>query len=336
MMRHRAAACAVGLMLCAACQPAVAATLRVGPAQALHLPSDAAAIAHDGDTVTIEAGEYFDCAIWTADNLTIAGDGQGVVLTDRACEGKASFVTRGRGITVRDITFTRIRVFDRNGAGIRAEGRDLTVERARFVNNEIGILAADADGSSLAIRDCDFTDNGRADILAGNIALLRVERSRMSGGKAGPAITSAAARSELVGNRIEVRLNPQSEIPYLVGITNGGSLAMQDNEIALTAGVPRLGAVLVAPPGIWPTAAAVSIRGTVFANHTGLPAVLLRDWGGGTPLLADNTVQPGDIALSTDGAILNRAKQAAHIAIAWLRWIAGRAHAAVALVFRHL
>jgi hypothetical protein len=327
---------AVGVMLFASGQPVAAATLRVGPAQVLRQPSDAAAIAHDGDTVTIEAGQYFDCAIWTANNLTIAGDGQGVVLTDRACEGKASFVTRGRGITVRDITFTRIRVPDRNGAGIRAEGRDLTVERARFVDNEIGILAADADGSSLVIRDCDFGSNGKVDILVGNIALLQVERSRMSNGKTGPAITSAAARTELVGNRIEARFNPQTEIPYLVGDTSGGSLAMQDNEIALMAGVPLLGAVLVAPPGLWPTAAAVSLRGTVFANHTGLPAILLRDWGGGTAVLADNTIRPGDVAVSTSGAMLNRVKQAAHLAIAWLHWIAGRANAVVALVFRHL
>jgi hypothetical protein len=267
-----------------------------------------------------------------------------VVLTDRACEGKASFVVRGRGVTVRDITFTRIRVPDRNGAGIRAEGRDLTIERAHFVNDQIGILAGDVEGSSLIVRDSDFADNGgvggeAADVLAGGIALLRVERSRLRDGKPGPSISSRAARTELVGNRIEAAWphpEPPSDVPFLIGVLNGGSLVMQDNAITLATALPRLGAVLVAAPGVWPADATVSLRGTVFANHTGLPAILLRDWSGGAAAMADNTVQPGDTELTTDGAALYRVKQAAHLAIGWLRGIAGRLRHAVAVVLHHL
>ena len=92
-----------GLALAAAVSlPAVsrADRLAVGPGQPLKSPSAAATVARPGDTVVIEPGEYFDCAVWTADHLTITGAGAGVVITDKACEGKALFVARGNDITI--------------------------------------------------------------------------------------------------------------------------------------------------------------------------------------------------------------------------------------------
>ena len=49
--------------------------------------------------------------------------GAKVVITDKACQGKALFVTVGEGITVRNLTLTRARVPDGNGAGIRGRVR---------------------------------------------------------------------------------------------------------------------------------------------------------------------------------------------------------------------
>ena len=219
------AACSVGLLVVASIGPVRATTLHVGPGQTLRLPSEAASIAHDGDTIAVDVGEYFDCAVVSANNLIISGSGPGTVLTDRACEGKASLVTRGNEITVRDLTLTRIRTADGNGAGIRAEGRDLTIERTQFINDQIGILAADADRASLIVRDCKFADNGTsataaADILAGHIALLRVEGSQFLDSKAGPAITSLAASTTLTGNRFAAgggdRAAPY-DAPYILG-----------------------------------------------------------------------------------------------------------------------
>ena len=45
--------------------PAGARTLSVGPQQPFPLPSAAARAAQDGDTVLIEPGEYYDCAVLT-------------------------------------------------------------------------------------------------------------------------------------------------------------------------------------------------------------------------------------------------------------------------------
>jgi hypothetical protein len=102
-----------------------ARTLEVGENKDFKMPSAAAAVAKDGDHVTIQPGEYFDCAVWTASKLVIEGvdDPAKVVITDKACQGKALFVTVGEGITVRNLTLTRARVPDGNGAGIRGRVR---------------------------------------------------------------------------------------------------------------------------------------------------------------------------------------------------------------------
>ncbi len=300
-----------------------AATLRVGPDAALKTPSAAAAAAADGDTVEIAPGDYFDCAIWRASNLTIEGSGPGVVLTDLPCEGKAAFVTRGNGITLRNLTFTRIRVPDRNGAGVRAEGRDLTVEHSRFIDDQVGILAGDAMPGTITVRDCEFADNGvadapgggAADLLIGRVLLLRVENSLLRDRKGGAAIVSNAVRSELAGNRIEA--GGAAGRPFVVAVPGGGSLVMDDNVITLRAGAGAV-AVAVARDGDLP-AGEVALRRTVLVNETGAPALLLRNWGDATPVLQGNTVAPGDTEMSSDGATLHRLKQAAHRTLDWLR-----------------
>src|SRR5487761_2787938 len=118
-----------------------AATLDVGPGKTYSSPSKAIAAAHDGDTVLIAPGTYFDCAFVHQNNLTIAGSGPNAaaVLTDKACAGKALLVIDGNDVTVRNLTLTRIRVPDGNGAGIRAEGGNLTVDHVSFINNQDGI-----------------------------------------------------------------------------------------------------------------------------------------------------------------------------------------------------
>jgi hypothetical protein len=321
--------------------PAQSATLRVGGEALLKAPSDAAAVAQDGDTIIIAPGTYFDCAIWHANNLSIEGAGPGVVLTDKPCEGKASFVIRGDSATVRNLTFTRIRVPDRNGAGIRAEGHGLTVENSRFIDNQVGILAGGAMPSTIIIRDCDFAQNGladtdgsTADLLIGRIARLRMEGSRLQDNKGSAAITSDALSTELSGNRLESSGSGGQR--YIVGAFGGGSLVMDDNTITLAAtGVTRIAAVAVAQDSELP-AGQVTLRHTALINDTGQPAILLRNWGAVTPVMTDNALQPGDIELSTSGATLHAIKQAMHRTGAWLHAIAADLRHMVAIVVRGL
>jgi hypothetical protein len=215
----------------------LAATLEVGAGKLYPQPSAAAAAAHDGDHIMIAAGSYFDCAVWKANNLTIEGAGPAnTVITDKTCMGKALFITEGNNITIRALTLTRARVPDFNGAGIRAEGGDLTVQNVHFINNQDGLLAADAPGKKIIVTDSEFIRNGTCEssgcahgIYVGDLALLRVERTRFFETRQGHNIKSRAKRTEVIG--CDIADGPNGTSSYDIEIANGGAVLVRDNKI---------------------------------------------------------------------------------------------------------
>ena len=221
--------------ICAAL-PATARTIEVGANKPMKLPSEAAAVAQDGDRVVIDAGEYFDCAVWRANNLVIEGTGQpaDTVITDKACMGKALFVTTGQDIIVRNLTLARARVPDGNGAGIRMEGRNLTVELVRFVNDQNGILTISrSPGSTLVVRDSEFVRNGGCEstcshgIYAGHLDVVHVERSKFAETRQGHHIKSRAGRTEVIN--CDIQDGPEGTASYLIEAPNGGSVLIRGN-----------------------------------------------------------------------------------------------------------
>jgi hypothetical protein len=119
--------------------------LQVGPGRRLKLPSKAAALARTGDVVEIDAETYVgDVAVWTADNLTIRGVGgrPKLLAAGESAENKATWVIKGRNAVVEGIEFAEAVSTNGNGAGIRAEGINLTVRDCYFHDNQEGILSA--------------------------------------------------------------------------------------------------------------------------------------------------------------------------------------------------
>ena len=289
--------------------PAAARVLEVGPGRAYPAPGAAAAAAQDGDTVAIAAGSYFDCAQWHASGLTIAGppndeNGPLVTITDKACAGKAAFVIGGDGVTVRGISFERIRVPDGNGAGIRAEGRDLTVLDSRFVNDQIGILAGGS-GGFLKIAGTRFTGNGASfdgrpthAVLAGALDLLRIEHSDFQQARGGDHVVSDARRTELVADHFADAGGHMSG--PLVWV-NGGALLLEGSTVDLAGGAAdRPGAVLVTGD-----ADTLTVRGNTLAEPDG-HVPLLRNWSGADAIADANTVPPNVDAVSDSGATYHR------------------------------
>ena len=214
--------------------PAVARTLEVGETREFKMPSEAIRAAKDGDRVVIDPGEYFDCAVVSANNLTIEGakPDASAVMTDKTCQGKALLVTTGRDITLRNLTLQRARVPDMNGAGVRAEGTNLTVERVKFINNQNGILAAGNAESTITIRDSDFLRNGYCSpcahgVYVNQLKLLRIERSRFADTRRAHHIKSRALRTEIIG--VETRDGDSGTASYHIEIPNGGSVVVRDS-----------------------------------------------------------------------------------------------------------
>lgn len=210
------------------------ATLEVGANKTYKMPSEAAAVAKDGDHIEIAPGEYFDCAIWQADNLLIEGTGPGVVITDKTCQGKGLFVVNGNNTTIKNLTLTRARVPDMNGAGIRLDRGNLTVDGVKFINNQDGILGGHP-GETIIIRNSDFVKNGGCaptcahGIYINNADLLRVENSRFSETQQAHSIKSRAARTEVIGCTISDGATGTSS--YLIDVPNGGAVLVRGNTL---------------------------------------------------------------------------------------------------------
>jgi hypothetical protein len=264
------------------CQPVMARTLLVGTLRDLATPSAAAAIAADGDTVLIDPGSYADCAVWRANHLTIAAAGPGVILRDRVCQYKGIFVTPGNDLTIRGITFTGARVPAHNGAGIRAEGRNLTIIDSHFVDNENGILAAPVPDSTIRILDSEFRDNGLCaedcahGIYINRIALLDVERSHFTDQHIGHDIKSRALRTVLVDDTIVD--GPNGSSSYLVDLPNGGDLLVRG--CMLEKGPKSdnpLVALSIGEEGVSNPTRRIAVLDNQFRNDLAQPTIFLRN-----------------------------------------------------------
>ena len=310
-MLQRPGAYIIGLLMaiCSAAS-ASAATLMVGDHEQFKQPSEAAHAVNAGDTVEIAPGTYFDCAVWTKDHLTIEGTGPGVVLTDKTCEGKAIFVIQGNDVTVKNVTLQRARVPDGNGAGIRAEGVNLTVESSKFINNQEGILAGDNPTSSIIIRNSEFDHNGTCinsggcahGIYVGNIALLRIEHSRFFDTQIAHHVKSRAARTEVIDNHIED--GPDGTASYEVDIPIGGALVMTGNVVEKgPKNQNHTAAVMIGEEGVSQPTPELLLKDNVYTNDgpptafvdniTATPAQLIGNtFKGNTikPLIGDGTV----------------------------------------------
>ena len=185
-------------------------TLRVGPNQPLKSVAEAARLAHDGDTVEIDAGNYAgDVATWAQSDLTLRAVGGRVHMDAHgaAAEGKGIWVISGQGVVVEGIEFSGARVPDRNGAGIRHEGGSLTVRNCKFIDNENGILTSNNHASELRIENSEFGRNGAGDgqshnLYVGEIRQLTVIGSYFHHARVGHLLKSRAERNDVMYNRL--------------------------------------------------------------------------------------------------------------------------------------
>jgi hypothetical protein len=305
---NRATCLACFVLACLVTFNATARTLEVGQGKPYATPSAAAAAAEDGDRIAIAPGEYFDCAVWRANKLVIEGTGANAsaVITDKTCQGKALFVIAGSDVTVRNLTLTRARVPDMNGAGIRTEGRNLTVDHVRFVDNENGILGGAA-GSTVLVRNSEFIGNGTCvkacahGIYVGEIDLLRVEHSRFVDTHQGHHVKSRALRTELIGNDLSDGQNGTSS--YLVDVPNGGSVLVRDNKLEKG---PRSenhsAAIMIGAEGVSHPTREIVVEDNSFRNDGSYQTVFVKNVTAARAILKGNQISGSAIPLQGDGS----------------------------------
>jgi len=300
----------VGLALLFLALPAGARTLEVGPGKQFAQPSQAAAAAKDGDRVVIAPGQYFDCAVWRQNNLTVEGaSAQDTVITDKTCQGKALFVIAGSNVTVRNLTLTRARVPSGNGAGIRAEGRNLLVERVRFIDNENGILAADQPQGEMIVRDSEFVRNGTCEqacahgIYANRLALLRVERSTFRETRQGHHVKSRAFRTEIFD--CDIGDGPTGTASYLVDVPNGGAVVVHNNRMEKgPKSENHTAAISIGEEGVDRPTPEIRVEGNRFSVDGTYATVLVVNLTATPAVLRGNQVRGQIKPLQGDGEVL--------------------------------
>ena len=307
--RCTTAAALISWLILAGLPDAQARILEVGAGHAYAKLSQAAAAAAPGDRILVSPGQYFDCAVLSVDGLTVqgVGDAGSVVLTDKTCQGKALLITTGRGITIANLTLTRARVPDGNGAGIRAEGASLTVDGVHFVNDQDGILTSDNPGMTLLVRNSKFDHDGVCQaycshaIYAGHIASLTVQHSVFRDTRDGHDVKSRAARTEVTD--CDITDGPDGTASYLIEVPNGGAVIVRGNTLEKG---PHSGnhtaAIAIGMEGVDQATPEISITGNRFTNDGDYRTAFVDNVTATEATLRNNTLHGPVDALKGDGS----------------------------------
>ncbi|WP_376097816.1 NosD domain-containing protein [Roseomonas sp. CCTCC AB2023176] len=209
-------------------------TLTVGASGTYRSIASAVSAAEDGDVLKVQAGTYTNDFATISKKITIEGVGGMVHLeaTRSPPDGKA-ILTVNTDATIKNLEFSGARVPDGNGAGIRYQGGDLTVEDSYFHDNQNGILANSSAGGTITIRDSEFRHNGTGDgrthnIYVNTIDKLTIEDSWFHDAVTGHQIKSRALETVVTDSRIT---DDGGNGSYSIDLPNGGKALIADNEI---------------------------------------------------------------------------------------------------------
>ncbi|HEV8015238.1 MAG TPA: right-handed parallel beta-helix repeat-containing protein [Stellaceae bacterium] len=284
--------------------------LRVGPTRDIRTIHDAAAQAKDGDTIEIDAGTYTgDVATWHASNLTIRGMGgrPHLVADGEAAEGKAIWVTAGNNIRIENIEFSGATVPDNNGAGIRAEGANLTVFNCYFHDNQEGILTSDDPTSDIVIDASAFVHNGTQSgqthgIYIGHIRTLFVRGSVFQGTTIGHHIKTRADNDYILYNRILDFADGTAS--YSVDMSNGGRGYIIGNVIEKGPKADNFTFIAMAMEGPSLSAQELYVVGNTMVLDRS-SGIFVHSRSPGMAVVADNIMVGPGIALQGNGRLIN-------------------------------
>lgn len=288
-----------------------AATIEVGAGKKYASLAAAAADTRDGDTVVVYPGTYRSGAVWEASDITIrqpTGTAPGkAIVSGGTVRGKGLFVVTGRNVTIDGLRFQNAVVPDGNGAGIRAEGKNLTVRNSIFYNNEMGILATVQPqvGGTLTVENSRFDHQyARASGHIGhglyvgnsNLEALIVKNSTFTRGNIGHYIKSRAPSTTVVGSTID---DTDGSGSFLIDVPEGGAVNITNNTLIKGANASNCCVAIALgfemsqgytnPPG------SISITGNTFINKRAKPVTFVSNRTGQPAVLFDNVFTGGPV-----------------------------------------
>jgi MYXO-CTERM domain-containing protein len=280
-----------------------AGTLSVGPGKTYPAPCAAFAAASDGDTIEVDSGGDYagDVCALTKNQITIRGVGTARAQIDAAgknAQGKAIWVVQGADTTVENILFSGATVPDANGAGIRQEGKNLTVRNCVFRDNENGILAGDVAGSEIIIEHSEFDHNGAGDgyshnLYINHVAKLTFRYNYSHRAVIGHLLKSRAAENHILYNHFSD--DNDGTASYEIDCPNGGKTYIVGNiiEQSTLTDNPAMLAYLEEGSHASNPSNELFVVNNTFVNHLGRGTFIMTGNAATTPVLVQNNVLSG-------------------------------------------
>ena len=248
-------------------------TLTVGTGQEFTTIAAAVAASSSGDTINVDAGTYTNDFVSISHDLTLNAVGGTVtmVATEQPPNGKAIIDEGGSGVsvTINGFDMSGATVADGNGAAIRYEGGNLTLNGDTIHDNQEGLLAADDPNGTITIDNSTFADNGSGtgythNIYVGDIASLTVENSTITGAVGGHDIKSRAENTTIVGNTITDGASGTGS--YEIDLPNGGNATISGNVIEKGADATNPNAISFGEEGGVYASSSLTVQGNTILN----------------------------------------------------------------------
>jgi len=248
-------------------------TITVGNGEKYSTIAAAVAASSSGDTINVAAGTYTNDVLNISHSLTLQAVGGMVNLvgTAQPANGKGIIDEGGPGVnvTISGFDISGATVKDANGAGVRYEGGNLTLNNVNIHNNQNGILAnADANGS-ITIANSSFANNGIGDgkthnIYVGAVGSLTVKDSTITSAQVGHDIKSRAASTTITGNTITD--GSTGTASYEIDLTNGGIGDIENNYIVKGANAQNPIAITFGEEGNVYANSSLTVKGNTIVN----------------------------------------------------------------------
>lgn len=190
-----------------------------------------------GDVIVIAPGEYDVSDIKIRSDLTLRGRGKAILYASNPVAKGLLNPLPGVSLTVENLTFRHARSPDRNGAGIRNDGRNLTIINCEFIENENGVLSTGDRDGVIAIRNSEFLRNGHGDGYSHGIYVLRASRVEITDSAfvathIGHHVKSLADETIIENSRLD---DADGRTSYAVDLSKGGRVRIAGNTIVQSA-----------------------------------------------------------------------------------------------------
>jgi Right handed beta helix region len=220
------------------------ATLTVGSGEEYSTIQAAVAASQNGDVIQVEAGTYTNnfAIISTSITLEAVGGMVNMVETEPPSNLKG-MLTVGTSTSSPNVTITGFEISGvtvpakdgGNGAGIRYQSGNLTLNDDWFQHNQDGLLGTPfvLGAGSITINQSEFSFNGTGNgqthnIYVGQIGSLTITNSYIHDADAGMEIQSRAENNTIEDNRI---FDNNSTASYSISLPNGGDDTISGNII---------------------------------------------------------------------------------------------------------